>query len=248
MKRPASLTIALAACCLLASGPARAQEGGGRATGRPKVRFLAETILPGVSEVAVWAGEKGAGTAFTLPRTYLSDPQDVPSRAFLLVAAPNGTVPAVPQPGQPATPPPTLAKVDLPGEGEGFVVLLVPANPKQYRAVVIRVDDQKFRPGDVYLHNHTTATVLAKIGAKQFELAPGAGRIETPAPEGAKPYIDVAFGQRFEGQTRILNSTRWPVDNRNRGYVFFYFDAQGKRVTYRAVDEFVPPDEPKRDG
>ena len=71
---------------------------------------------------------------------------------------------------------------------------------------------------------------------------------ETPAPEGAKPYIDVAFGQRFEGQTRILNSTRWPVDNRNRGYVFFYFDAQGKRVTYRAVDEFVPPDEPKRDG
>ena len=101
--RPVPLAIALAACGLLSSGPARAQQGGGRDAGHPKVRFLAETILPGVSEVALWAGEKGAGTAFTLPRTYLSDPQDVPSRAFLVVAAPNGTVPAVPKPGQPAS-------------------------------------------------------------------------------------------------------------------------------------------------
>ena len=237
---------AFAALFVLGCPALRAQDGDAKSPEHPKVRFLAESILDGASQVAIWAGEKGVGPAIKLPRNYLAEAQPAPARSFLVVAAPGGVAPAAPKAGETVSPPPALAAVQLPAEGAGFVVILVPSSPKQYRPVVIRVDDKKFNAGDVYLHNQTTATILARIGRKQFEMGPGSGRIETPAPDGDKPYIDVAFGQRVENQTRVLNSTRWPLDNRNRSYVFFYFDEKNKRVSFRAVDEFVPPEEPKK--
>jgi hypothetical protein len=216
------------------SVPAIGQSG---ADERPEVRFLAERQLAGVEQVVI-TGEKGpVGTPFAPPLNHLTEPMPAPARAFTLQAAPGAD-------GGGAE----VARISLPAEGRRFIVILLPDAQRNFRSLVIRADDQGFRPGDVYFHNQSTATIVGKIGARPFEIEPGKGRIETPRPDGDRPFIDVAFGYRVEGeQARVLSTTRWPIDNRVRGYVFFFVDPATKRLTYRAVDEFVPPDPPAND-
>lgn len=215
--------------------PAFGQTGGDE---RAEVRFLAERQMPGVAQV-VMVGEKGpVGKPFALPGNHLSEPLAAPARTFSLQSVPEG----VAEDGAGGT---EVARIGLPAEGRRFVVILLPDANRRFRPLVIRTDDQSFRPGDIYFYNLSTASILGKIGAGKFELGPGKGRIETPRPDGDRPFIDVAFGQRMEGEeAKVLSTTRWPIDNRVRAYVFFFVDPMTKRLTYRAVDEFVPPEPP----
>ena len=221
------------------TAPAMAQSGGEEGA---VVRFLGERQMPGVARV-VMVGEKGpAGEPFAVPLNHLTDPMPAPARTFSLRAAPDEGADAAGAAGAGGA---EVARVGLPEEGRKFIVLLLPDAQRRFRPVVLRADDQRFRPGDVYFHNLSTASIIGKIGARQFDLEPGKGRIETPRPDGDRPFIDVAFGQRLEGnQAKILSTTRWPIDDRVRGYVFFFVDPVTKRLTYRAVDEFVPPEPP----
>ena len=41
---------------------------------------------------------------------------------------------------------------------------------------------------------------------------------------------------------RSYSTTRWPVDDKQRSYVFFFINPATKRLDYRAVDEFVEPE------
>ena len=59
-------------------------------------------------------------------------------------------------------------------------------------------------------------------------------------PEGARPenFYDIAFATRGDEGDRILSTSRWPVDEQIRNYLFFIQNSAGQ-ITYRAVDEFV---------
>ena len=72
-------------------------------------------------------------------------------------------------------------------------------------------------------------------------LAPDKTAITRPegATEGA--FYDVAFAARTATGDKLLSTVRWPIDEQIRSYVFFIQDPNG-RVTYRAVDEFMPKD------
>jgi hypothetical protein len=123
-------------------------------------------------------------------------------------------------------------------------VLLIPATTGGYKPVVISSGDPSFKPGDVYFYNHADKPVLGYVGTAKFILEPAKG--QTLRPAGAKPekYYDVGFGVREKEGDRALSTTRWPVDDKIRSYVFFFVNPGTKRLDFRAVDEFVPPEKP----
>ncbi|QJE97664.1 hypothetical protein [Luteolibacter luteus] len=193
-----------------------------------KVRFLAERAPAGLGDVVV-ATEKTKSAAFALPTNFVSPPVVAPARAFELRATAKDVV---------------LAKVALPDAGKSFIVLLLPSPKGGYQPVVVRADDPAFKAGDVYFYNHADKPVLGFVGTAKFVLEPGKG--QTLRPAGARPekFYDVGFGVREKEGDRALSNTRWPVDNKQRSYIFFFNNATTKRVDYRAVDEFVEPEKP----
>lgn len=190
----------------------------------PKLRFLAERVPAKLGEVEMVA-EAGRSAAFKLPTNHLSMPQDAPARAIALV-----------QSGKEAP----LAKVVLPDEGDSFIVLLIPGE-QGFDPVVLADGNQNFRAGDVYFFNHAREKVLGAVGKTRFTLAPGKGT--TLRPEGAREegFYDVAFGVEEKEGNRMLSTTRWPVEEQVRSYVFFFVNPTTKRTDFRAVDEFVVP-------
>lgn len=193
-----------------------------------KVRFLAERAPADLGEVVV-ATEKTKSAGFALPTNFVSPPVVTPARAFELRATAKNMV---------------LAKVALPDAGKSFIVLLLPSPKGGYQPVVIRADDPAFKAGDVYFYNHADKPVLGYVGTAKFILEPGKG--QTLRPAGARPekFYDVGFGVREKEGDRALSNTRWPVDDKQRSYIFFFNNASTKRVDYRAVDEFVEPEKP----
>jgi len=211
---------------LLFTALASAQEG---AKGDLKVRFLAERVPADLGQV-VMATDKAKSTAFDLPIHNLSEPQSAPARAF-----------AVKQVGKDAS----LATVTLPDAGKSFIVILIPA-ATGYTPVVITANDPSFKAGDVYFYNHGDKPVLGYVGTATFVLAPGKGQILTPKGAKENTYYDVGFGVREKEGDRALSTTRWPVDDKQRAYVFFFVNPTTKRLDFRAVDEFVEPE--KKEG
>jgi hypothetical protein len=169
------------------------------------------------------AGE--AKTAeFDLPANNVSDPVTVAGRGLVLKTVAKDL---------------SLCAFTLPDAGKSFVVIFSPAKPAGYQAEVVRTDDPSFKRGDVFFLNRTEKTILGKLGTKALVLAPGKSAISRPvgATEGA--YYDVAFAARDEAGDKLLSTVRWPLDEQIRSYVFFVQDPTG-RITYRAVDEFIP--------
>ena len=83
------------------------------------------------------------------------------------------------------------------------------------------------------------------MGSVKFVIGGSSGRIVRPEGAKAERYYDVGFGVREEQGNRMLSTTRWPVDDHSRSYVFFFQNPTSGRLDYRAVDEFVPPPAPK---
>jgi len=189
------------------------------------VRFLAERAPAGLGQVVV-AAEKAKSAPFDLPTNNVSPPVAAPARAFELRSAAKDV---------------SLAKISLPDAGKSFIVLLVPAAAGGYQPVILRADDPAFKPGDVYFYNHADKTVLGYVGTAKFVLEPAKGQILRP--QGARPekFYDVGFGVREKEGDRALSTTRWPVDDKQRSYIFFFTNPTTKRVDFRAVDEFVEP-------
>jgi hypothetical protein len=189
-----------------------------------KVRFLAERAPKELGQV-VMATEKSKSAPFDLPVNSLSEPIVAPDRAFSLRAV-NKDV--------------AVASIALPEGGKSFIVLLVPASTGGYKPVVMAANDPAFKPGDTYFYNHADKTVLGYVGTAKFVLAPGKGQVLRPTGARPEKFYDVGFGVREKSGDRPLSTTRWPVEERIRSYVFFFMNPTSKRVDFRAVDEFVP--------
>jgi hypothetical protein len=208
---------------LLFSALASAQEA--PKGGDLKVRFLAERTPKDLGQVLM-ATDKAKSTPFDLPVNNLSEPQAAPARVFAV---------------KPADKDISLANVTLPEAGKSFIVLLVPA-ATGYKPVVIAAEDPAFKPGDVYFYNHGDKPVLGYVGTATFVLQPGKGQVLTPKGAKEGKFYDVGFGVREKEGDRALSTTRWPVDDKIRSYVFFFMNPTTKRLDFRAVDEFVTPE------
>lgn len=188
-----------------------------------KVRFLAEIAPEALGKVAVLAG-KEVSPPFDLPTKFLSDPVGVAQRSLVLRTAEKQA---------------PLCTINLPEAGSAFAVVLVSAKPSGYQPIVVRTDDPKFKSGDVLFINRSDKIILGKLGTAQLILK--AGQSQVSRPEGAKEnaYYDVAFAARDQaGVDKVISSSRWPVEQHTRSYLFFFNDANGK-VSFRSVDEYL---------
>ena len=189
-----------------------------------EIRLLAERLPKGLGKVVLASGEERS-EPFVLPMNNLSEPLEVPGRSFQ-VLAPDRKV--------------ALANVNLPKDGKSFVVLLIPAGGESYSALIIPHRSPDFKAGDIYIYNNAKDTVVGMVGAGRFSVDPGKTIYFRPVfQDDGKRYHDVGIGVKFESGDKVISTTRWPKSDNTRYYIFFYVNPRTKRVTYRAVDEFL---------
>jgi hypothetical protein len=191
--------------------------------GEVEVRFLAERIPRKLGKVVLVNAETRSDP-FDLPMNNLSPPQKPPARVFSVWAVDKNV---------------SLATVKLPEEGKSFVVLLLPSAKGAYVPLVMPFDNPNFKGGDIYFYNNANKPVLGLIAKSKLSLAPGKGKVVTPRGLGDKKYYHVMLGVREADGNKVIKSMKWPASQTMRNYVFFYVDPRKKRITYRAVDEFI---------
>lgn len=192
-------------------------------SGKLQVRFLAEQAPEALGEVFLQLGEKDKSVSFTLPTNQLSAPVQVAERVMVLKTL-NKEIP--------------LCTITLPEAGNAFAVVLVTAKPAGFKPIVVRTDDPAFKAGDVFFINRSEKVILGKLGTTPLVLKPGETAINRPSGAVDNTYYNIAFATREEKGDKIINSSRWPVENHLRSYLFFFTNAQG-RTTFRAVDEYL---------
>lgn len=202
---------------------AQGQDALGEKKPRLLVKLLAVVVPENLGQVYLLSGDTKTN-AFDLPANHVSDAQFVSQRSITLQTL-NKDLP--------------LCSISLPEGGKEFIVVLSPAKPSGYRSIVVRTDDPGFRRGDVFFLNLTTKTVLGKLGTRPLVLEPGKSALNRADGPKEKGYYDIAFATRLENEDRLFSSSRWPIDDQIRSYLFFLEDPTG-RITYRAVDEFLP--------
>lgn len=194
-----------------------------------QVRVLAEFAPGDLGQVKLTGEKDQSSVLFDLPTNHLSNPIAVPARELQLFS---------PKANRP------LAKLVLPEAGSQFIVLFITAKEGGYTPIIIDGNAASFRAGDIYFINHTPQTVLGYVGTATFVLESQAGKILRPSGAREGKFYDVGFGVREKEGDRALSTTRWPVDQHSRSYVFFFVSPKTKRVDFRAVDEFIPPTQP----
>jgi hypothetical protein len=187
------------------------------------VKLLAVVVPENLGQVYLLSGDAKTA-AFDLPANNVSDAQAVSQRSITLHTI-NEDLP--------------ICSISLPEGGNEFIIVLSPTKPSGYRSIVVRTDDPGFRRGDVFFLNLTTKTVLGKLGTRPLVLESGKSAMNRADGPKEKGYYDIAFATRQENEDRLFSSSRWPIDDQIRSYLFFLEDPTG-RITYRAVDEFLP--------
>ncbi|MES2440806.1 MAG: hypothetical protein V4584_17200 [Verrucomicrobiota bacterium] len=209
--------------------PAAAQDkASSKAGGKIQVAFLAEMAPENLGNVFLQLGDQEKSEPFVLPTNRLSDPVGVASRVMVLKTL-NKEIP--------------LCKITLPEAGGEFAVVLVTAKPTGYQPIIVRTDDPSFKAGDVFFINRSQNTVLGKLGTTPLVLKPGESAKSRPSGAIDNTYYDIAFAIREQGGDKLISSSRWPIDNELRSYLFFFTNAQG-RTAFRAVDEYLKAEKP----
>lgn len=188
-----------------------------------EVRLLAERIPNNLGKV-VLANAELRSDPFDLPMNNLSPPQKPPARVFSVWSVDKNV---------------SIASVKLPEEGKSFLVILLPSDNGAYIPSVAPFDTPNFKAGDVYFFNNANKTVLGLLGKSKLALAPGKSSVVTPSGFGDENYYYAMLGVREADGDKVIKSMKWPSSKSMRNYVFFYLDPRKKRITYRAVDEFV---------
>lgn len=188
-----------------------------------QVRLLAEQAPQALGKVCLVFGEARSDT-FDLPVNGLSAPIPAPARTMALKMAEKDV---------------QLCNLTLPEAGKSFAIILVVAKPSGYSPIIVRTDDPAFKAGDVLFINRSDKTILGKLGDTALAVKPGTTQQSRPTGPKDNTYYDIALGTRDAAGDKVLSTTRWPIDNTLRSYLFFFNTADG-RTSYRAVDEFVP--------
>lgn len=213
----------LVACVLLSPASAQDAAPSKKAAGHLHVRFLAEQAPENLGKVFLQLGEKEKSDDFELPTNRLSEAVTISPRVMVLKTLEKGV---------------PLCTITLPDSGNEFAVILVTAKPAGYKPIVVRTDDPAFKAGDVLFINRSEKTILGKLGTARLTLKPGESTTSHPVGPIDNTYYDIAFAVHDETGDKLISSSRWPVENDLRSYLFFFTNAQGRTV-FRAVDEYL---------
>ena len=194
-----------------------------------RIRLLAEQAPETFGKVFLQFGETKS-EAFTLTTNRLADPIPVGQRLMVLKTFEKNIA---------------LCTINLPDAGKTFAVVLVASKAGGFTPIVVRTDDPGFKAGDVFFINRSEKTVLGKLGTTPLVLKPGETAKSRATGAIDNTYYDIAFATREPTGDKLLSSSRWPVENHLRTYLFFFTNAQG-RTAFRGVDEYLKADKPAK--
>jgi hypothetical protein len=207
--------------CIALAMPVSAQKA--KPSGKVSVQLLAGSVPEGLGKVFLQT-ESAKSAEFDLPTATLSEPVTLSARSMALMTV-----------GKEAP----LCKVTLPTEGKSFAVLLAPEKPEGYVPFLVRLDDQSFKAGDVFLINRSEKAVVLKLGGNEVVIEAGKSVTTRPTEPVDGAYF-VTISERNAAGDKLITSTRWPMDDQLRSYLFFSTNEKGKTV-YRAIDEYLAP-------
>jgi hypothetical protein len=219
------MSLRLLGCILALVIPVVAQNSPNKKSDGIEVRLLAEFVPPNLGKVFLQLGEEARSEAIDLPTNQLSQPISCPSRTLVLKTEEKEI---------------SLCTINLPEPGKSFAIILVTAKPSGYAPIIVRTDDPAFKAGDVMFINRSEKTILGKLGDTPLILKPGGSAKNRPSGAIENTYYNIAFATRDESGDKLISSSRWPIDENLRSYLFFFTTAAGK-TTFRAVDEYLVP-------
>lgn len=185
------------------------------------LRLLACEVTKAPIEVVV--ATKDSSSVVEVPSASFSPPVAVGARVLEIKAADGGEL---------------LCSITLPEEGRSFALILPPTEHDGSAPVMVRLDDEEFRPGDFQFINHTSKTVVVKLGGAEVVAETNGNAKGRPTEAIDKRYYLVTMSTRGDSADKVFASTRWPVDESKRCYIVF-LAGPGGRVTYRSIDESV---------
>jgi len=163
----------------------------------------------------------GRSDVFDLPSTAFTAPITVSRHEVVLKASGDDAL---------------LSEIKLPGQGRDFAVVLAPKDPEGLIPMVVRLDDDSFKPGDYHFVNCSKETLVLKLGDTEVVVEAGESVKSRPSGPPGSGFCKVTMSTRSDSGDKTFASTRWLMANPKRGYVIFTPRPNGK-ITYRAVDE-----------
>ncbi|BCU78045.1 hypothetical protein [Luteolibacter sp. LG18] len=110
------------------------------------------------------------------------------------------------------------------------------------RAINLVASD--FKPGATMLFNTAPTEVAVKLdGVNPVAVRQGSSQLLTVPPGFKENMISVQIYDRKSASDpwRIAQSTRWPVDNRFRSYLFFYNLQGSNQLCLHGITERIGP-------
>ncbi len=147
-----------------------------------------------------------------------------------------------------------VAKVSIPASfGSRVLLVLVPTGAKNdgYRVLPMRDDRAGFAPGERRFVNLTPYSLGGQFDGRSVGIkANGVTPIKLRKPPGGRDNHEVViyFRMKDKDPWRPLSSTVWPYDPEARSLVFFYWNAQEKRIRIQSIAEIPAVEKPKSGG
>jgi hypothetical protein len=152
-----------------------------------------------------------------LPPMNLSEPVSIPAGDQVFAILPQAL-----QPGDPI--PPGAPQIKVPGAWQRVILLFFPDQSNKVfpvRALPVDGSLDKFKPGDLFCYNLSTAEVAGTLGEAKFRIAEGQSAIIKPSRTESGDY-PVAIDCLLPGETRSspLCRTTWRHDTEIRQLLF----------------------------
>lgn len=127
----------------------------------------------------------------------------------------------------------------LPARDQCVVLVRKPGEESGYGAFAVSLDPATFGQRQFLLINLSAIEIAYEIGGTKGALSPGKPVVASPKANLGPDLCQADFYFRDNGEWKPFINTRWPLRDKVRGVVFFYQNADGKRIHMHAVTDFL---------
>lgn len=137
--------------------------------------------------------------------------------------------------------PQPVCEVHLPPSQNILLIFLRLDGPeRRYRVIALDSSRTSMPPGVNIFVNLSNFMVLAQIGSRKIQVAPGVTEsLPIPASGREKISVPAVFASKSDGEMKTFSSTTWMIDPARRMLTFFYAKPDWKCPAMKGISEYV---------
>lgn len=123
------------------------------------------------------------------------------------------------------------------------LILLIRKGKNMADGVEVRTianDLSEFGGGKFLFMNAAKVDIAGDAGGEKFALRPDAHTIVKPKPDPGGGLFQATFAFRRDDKPQPFFSSRWPVSDKTRGFIFFYHDPNTQQLRMHSIRDFLP--------